>query len=114
MPGFFPACSASLVLIFQILLLENVFLYHFCETILQISVPLWFHIIRMISCVAKCWFVFARFAGLVYLCLGSRKANIDYLMLRTLLLIEIFCLGKLLVNSRCLASSVRADWVSGW
>lgn len=97
LPGFFLAYSVSLALIFQILLLADVFLYPFCESISQVSVPLWFHIIRIISCVTKCLYVIAGFAVLV-LCLGSRQANIDYIVLSILLLVEIFCLGMLPVN----------------
>lgn len=64
----------------------------FCETVSQAFVHLWFHIIHIISCVTKCFYVIAGCDVLVCLGLGSRQANTDCIMLSIILLIEVFCL----------------------
>lgn len=64
----------------------------------QVSVPLWFHIIHIISCATKCLYIIAGFAVLVCLCLGSRQANVDYIVLSILIFVEVFCLGMFPIN----------------
>jgi len=65
--------------------------------------------ICIVSCATKCLYVISGFAVLVCLDLGSRKANIDCIVLSILLLVEVFCLGMLPVDDAWKLRSLCLD-----